>query len=49
MNCNILKTGSDGNCVILNGTTAIDMGVPYKTIEPYVKDLQFVFLTHVHS
>lgn len=49
MNCNVLKTGSKGNCVILDGRIAIDMGVTYKTIEPYVRDLQLVILTHVHS
>ena len=49
MNCNVIKTGSAGNCVILDGRIAIDMGVTYKTIEPYVKDIQLVVLTHVHS
>lgn len=49
MNCNVLKTGSDGNCVILDDRIVIDMGVTYKTIAPYVKDLQLIILTHVHS
>lgn len=49
MNCNILKTGSDGNCILINEKIAFDMGVPFKLVEPYVKRLSIVFLTHVHS
>lgn len=45
----ILATGSDGNAVILNGNVLVDIGVPYKTIEPYAKDLRLVFLTHAHG
>lgn len=46
---NILATGSTGNCVILNGDIALDMGAPYKTVEPYAKDLKLVFIGHEHS
>lgn len=49
MNFEVLASGSDGNCVILNECIAIDMGVPFKTIQPYVSRLQVVLLTHVHS
>ena len=49
MNCEVLKTGSTGNCVILNDNIAVDMGVTFKLLEPYVRDLNLVFLTHVHS
>ena len=49
MRYEILATGSTGNCVIINDTIAIDMGVPYKTIEPYLGKLQLVLLTHLHS
>lgn len=49
MDCNIVKSGSKGNCLILDGRIAIDMGVTYKTIAPYVSDIQLVLLTHVHS
>lgn len=49
MNCNILKTGSDGNCIILNNSVALDIGVPFKLLEPHMKTLSVVFLTHVHS
>ena len=45
----ILKSGSDGNCLILNKYMAIDMGVNYKHIKPYLKELKVILLTHIHS
>lgn len=48
MNYEVLATGSTGNCVILNGSIAIDIGVPYKKVKPYAKKLRLVLLTHVH-
>lgn len=49
MDYNIVQSGSSGNCVIINGRIAIDMGVPFKKLEPYIKDLRLVLLTHIHS
>lgn len=49
MTCDILKTGSDGNCILLDRRFALDMGVPFKVIEPHIRTLELVFLTHVHS
>lgn len=49
MNYEIIRTGSDGNCTILGGEIAIDMGVPLKEIRDRVKDLKLVLLTHVHG
>lgn len=34
MTCEVLQTGSSGNCVILNGVIALDMGVAYKRSRP---------------
>lgn len=48
MNVNIIQTGSSGNCVILNNTIALDMGISYNKILPYIKDLQLVFVSHEH-
>lgn len=48
MNYEIVSTGSKGNCVIINESIAIDIGVPFKRIAPYAKKLQLVLLTHVH-
>lgn len=46
---NILQTGSSGNCLILSDVLALDMGVTYKTITPYVRSLQLVFVGHEHG
>lgn len=49
MNYNIISTGSKGNAVILNDCILIDCGVPYKSIKPYIKQLNIVLLTHIHG
>lgn len=46
---NIISTGSKGNAVIINDHILIDVGVPYKLLAPYVKDLRLVLLTHEHG
>ena len=49
MNYEIIATGSSGNCVIVNGCIAVDMGVPFKALKSIYKDLKLVLLTHIHS
>lgn len=51
MTYDILATGSSGNCVIINGEIAIDMGIPMKKLREsgYVKSLKLVLLTHAHG
>lgn len=49
MTCDVVATGSTGNCVIINDTIAIDMGIPYKKISKHADKLQLVLLTHVHG
>lgn len=51
MTYDILATGSTGNCVVLNGGIAIDMGIPMKKLREsgYIKGLELVLLTHCHS
>jgi len=46
---NVVQTGSSGNCVIFDKTVMVDCGISYKKIEPYVKDLKLLLLTHIHS
>lgn len=46
---NVLKSGSHGNCVIYLDSIAVDMGIPYKIIEPYKKQLKLVLIGHYHS
>lgn len=45
----IIGTGSTGNAVILNNSILIDCGVPYKALEPYVRQIKLVLLTHIHG
>ena len=49
MKYEILQTGSDGNCTIIDDQIAIDMGVTQKVIEPYIDRLSLVLLTHEHG
>ena len=51
MTYDILATGSSGNCVIINGEIAIDMGIPMKKLREsgYIKSLRLVLLTHEHG
>ena len=49
MNYEILKTGSKGNCIIVENVFALDIGIPYKTIEPYLKDIKMIFISHRHT
>lgn len=49
MTFNVISTGSKGNAVLLDGMILLDCGVPYKLIEPYVRDLRLVLLTHIHG
>ena len=51
MTYDIIATGSSGNCVIINGEIAIDMGIPMKKLREsgYIKGLKLVLLTHAHS
>ena len=46
---NVLSSGSSGNCIIYHKTIAVDMGVSFSMIKPYVNDLQIVLLTHIHG
>lgn len=46
---NIVSTGSKGNCELYFKTIAIDMGLPFNAVKPYIKDLQIVLLSHIHA
>lgn len=49
MQIQILKTGSSGNCAIINGALALDCGVTSKALQPFVSGLQLVFISHTHG
>lgn len=45
----ILGSSSDGNCLVFKKYLAIDMGITFKQIKPYLKELKVILLTHIHS
>lgn len=49
MNCEVIATGSKGNAVLLNGAYLIDCGVPFSSLQKYLKRIRLVFLTHIHA
>lgn len=48
MTYEIVNSGSDGNAIIVNDIL-LDVGVPYKKIEPYLNKIKFIFISHRHS
>ncbi len=46
---NVISTGSKGNCEILKNSIMIDCGVSFKSLKPFYKDIQIVFLSHIHG
>lgn len=46
---NIISSGSKGNCIIYNKNIMVDIGVSYKAIKDFEKDIQLVLLTHIHD
>lgn len=46
---NILSTGSKGNAIIYFNSILVDVGISFSRIEPYLKDIQLILLTHKHS
>lgn len=53
-NYNIIFTGSKGNCATIEykgggWKMMVDAGKVYKTLEPYLYDIQFLLYTHRHS
>lgn len=49
MTYEIVSSSSKGNCIIVNEYLALDMGVSYKKIEPYLNKIKIVFISHEHT
>jgi hypothetical protein len=45
---NVIASGSDGNCEIVDNTVMIDCGVPYYKIKSFSKTIKLVIITHEH-
>lgn len=48
MKYKILGSSSKGNSVIIDNIM-FDVGIPYSKIEPHLKDIDYIFITHKHS
>ena len=44
----VISSGSHGNCVIYKGGVAVDMGVSFNAIKPFLRQISIVLLTHEH-
>ena len=49
MHYEIIETGSKGNSIVLNKNILLDIGVPYIRIKKYLKDVDLIFISHIHS
>lgn len=49
MTFDVISTGSKGNAVLIGANIMVDCGVPFKLLEPHVKALRLVLLTHEHG
>lgn len=45
---NVVASGSTGNCVIYGNNIAVDLGIGFSKIKPFLYDIQIVLLTHEH-
>lgn len=46
----VLQSNSKGNAILyFDNTLLLDIGVPYQMIEPYVNDIKYVFISHIHT
>lgn len=44
----VIETGEFNSYLVFN-SILIDVGVPYKKIEPHINDIKFILMTHRHS
>ena len=48
-NYQVIRSGSKGNAIILDGRIMVDCGVPWRAINGLHKRLSLVLLTHIHG
>lgn len=49
MEIDILKTGSAGNCTIVENKFMLDCGISYRNIERVLPNIKLIFISHKHS
>lgn len=48
MKYDIIQSGSDGNCIIVNKILMLDCGVAYSKIKDKLNDVRVIFISHGH-
>lgn len=48
LNYEVLKTGSKGNCVVIEDVM-VDCGIPFSKMKDHLYDIKYLLLTHIHS
>lgn len=48
-NLEIISSSSSGNAYIYFGDILLDIGVSYSKIKPYVQQIKYILLTHIHG
>lgn len=46
---NIIATGSTGNSILIFNSILVDIGIPFCKLKPFIKDIQLVSWSHLHS
>lgn len=49
MTYEIINSSSNGNLIIINEFLALDMGVPYIRVKPYLDKIKIIFISHSHT
>ena len=45
----IVSTGSNGNCIIVNDYLMLDCGLPYSKVKKYLDKVKIIFICHEHG
>lgn len=46
---NAISSSSKGNCYIYNDDLMVDIGISYKKVKDYLKDIKLILLSHAHT
>ena len=49
MKYNIVGSSSKGNCIIIDDILALDVGIAYSKIKPFLKNIKLIFISHDHQ
>lgn len=49
MEYEIIGTGSNGNCIVLNKYIMLDCGLSYSKVKSYLQDIKVIFISHTHQ